>query len=46
MAVGDAVVWWRATALYPHNKAVKLIGAILISSTFGEYANGAFLFVG
>ena len=46
MAVGDAVVWWRATALYPHNKAVKLIGVLLISSTFGECTNGAFFFAG
>ena len=36
MAVGDTVVWWRATALYPQNRIVKGVGALLVLATLGE----------
>ena len=37
MVVGNAVVWWRVLAVYPHNKAVKAAGVVLILFIFGEY---------
>lgn len=36
MAVGDAIVWWRATALYPYNKTIKFAGIMLVMSTLGQ----------
>ena len=37
MVVGDVVVWWRAMALYPYNKVIKVAGVALVLSTLGMY---------
>ena len=34
--IGDAIVWWRASAIWPH-KAIYALGSLLIAVTLGMY---------